>query len=141
MACPPGAADWFSKAHQRLTNIDLGPHYAAVVAVWTRMEQASCFETGDDKLPAKNRPTSVAKWLKSNKPQAPNIANVGTFVTAWQRYWDGMQPEWRTRGNDRSWKVDSVYGGKGAEWGALYTWGPHGIVSVVACGAAWFKTT
>ncbi|KAJ7235752.1 hypothetical protein C8J57DRAFT_1017567, partial [Mycena rebaudengoi] len=134
--CPANAAAWFAKMHQRITNIDLGAHYTAVIAAWTRMEKASRFEEGSDKLPAKGRPPSIATWIRSAAVE-PRIGNVPAFAQAWQKWWDNLQPTWRSRRSDGSWSVEHGYGEKGTEWGDLYTWGPHGVVSIVAALYMW----
>ncbi|KAJ7858937.1 hypothetical protein B0H14DRAFT_3631988 [Mycena olivaceomarginata] len=61
--CPPNAADWFVTAHKRLMGVKLGLYYDAVVAAWVRIEKASRFEEGDDRLPATNRPGPVSTWM------------------------------------------------------------------------------
>ncbi|KAJ7301786.1 hypothetical protein DFH08DRAFT_723825 [Mycena albidolilacea] len=129
--CPSTAPQWFAKAHQHVTQVDLGAHYNAVLAAWIRMEKASRFEQGQDKLPAKGRPPSISVWMRA-KVSPPKIGDVSAFATAWQQWWDSLQPGWRTKRSDGSWKVEDGYGGKGEEWGDLYTWGPYGVASVVA---------
>ncbi|KAJ7751021.1 hypothetical protein B0H14DRAFT_3896881 [Mycena olivaceomarginata] len=138
--CPPNAADWFVTAHKRLTGVKLGSHYDAVVAAWVRIEKASRFEEGDDRLPATNRPGPVSTWMRSKKA-TPKIPNIEAFVVAWQGWWDSLQPSWRTKQGDGKWKLGGQYGGKGADWGSLYTWGPHGVVSIVASLYMWGRMT
>ncbi|KAJ7877125.1 hypothetical protein B0H14DRAFT_2342452, partial [Mycena olivaceomarginata] len=127
---------WFVTAHKRLTGVKLGLHYNAVVAAWVRIEKASRFEEGDDRLPATNRPGPVSTWMRSKKA-TPKILNIEAFVVAWQGWWDSLQPSWRTKQGDAKWKLGGQYGGKGADWGSLYTWGPHGVVSIVASLYMW----
>ncbi|KAF7335586.1 hypothetical protein MVEN_02212900 [Mycena venus] len=116
--CPSTAPQWFAKAHQHVTQVDLGAHYNAVLAAWIRMEKASRFEQGQDKLPAKGRPSSISTWMRA-KVSPPKIGDVTAFAAAWQQWWDSLQPGWRTKRSDGSWKVEDGYGGKGEEWGGL----------------------
>ncbi|KAJ7325484.1 hypothetical protein DFH08DRAFT_1085166 [Mycena albidolilacea] len=63
LPCPPQAASWFVDAHTAMTKVDLGCHYHALVAAWTRMEQASRFEHGPTNLSHKGRPKQVTTWI------------------------------------------------------------------------------
>ncbi|KAJ7800486.1 hypothetical protein B0H14DRAFT_3490662 [Mycena olivaceomarginata] len=44
--CPTGAPTWFVDARRQMTAVGLGCHFDALLAAWTRIEDASRFEQG-----------------------------------------------------------------------------------------------
>ncbi|KAK6969474.1 hypothetical protein R3P38DRAFT_2814299 [Favolaschia claudopus] len=73
VACPPNAAKWFSDAYALMTADDLGCHYNALIAAWTRMEAASRFEKGPTNLPHRLRPQQVSTWITRGRRDAPPV--------------------------------------------------------------------
>ncbi|KAJ7751468.1 hypothetical protein B0H14DRAFT_3513252 [Mycena olivaceomarginata] len=138
VSCPSSAPTWFSEAHAKLTAIDIGPHYAAVVAAWTRLEEASRFEQGPTNLPSKNRPKEVTAWISSGRKQTSNteVSEPAEFADTWYTWWDLLQPAWRRQEGDGVWSTSS-YGEGGREWGPLYQWGVNGTLSIVASLYFW----
>ncbi|KAK7043466.1 hypothetical protein R3P38DRAFT_2767090 [Favolaschia claudopus] len=135
--CPANAAPWFSSAYAAMTKEDLGCHYHALVAAWTRMEVASRFEFSSANLPAKHRPKEVGTWIGSSRRVEPAIEDPTQYALEWQRWWDSLQPSWRVRGGDGRWTVLEKYGAGGKEWGSLYRWGINGVLSIVASLYFW----
>ncbi|KAK7012744.1 hypothetical protein R3P38DRAFT_3208578 [Favolaschia claudopus] len=129
--CPSAAPKWFVDAHRLMTHDDLGCHYHALVAAWTRMEKASRFEHGPTKLPHKLRPQQVSTWITSGRRAAPPaVQNPADYAVIWQAWWDSLQPSWRSRDGDGRWSIVDGYGMAGREWGPLYHWGANGVLSV-----------
>ncbi|KAK7000237.1 hypothetical protein R3P38DRAFT_2432805, partial [Favolaschia claudopus] len=122
--CPANAKAWFVDAHQAMTQVDLGCHYVALVAAWTRMEAASRFEHSPTNLPAKFRPKPVGTWISnSRRGPLPTVKDPVRYAKEWQIWWDSLQPAWRARESTGEWSVTRGYGQNGREWGALYHWG------------------
>ncbi|KAJ7882979.1 hypothetical protein B0H14DRAFT_3751569, partial [Mycena olivaceomarginata] len=122
MPCPPKAPEWFVDAHARMTKIDLGCHYHALVAAWTRMEKASRFEHGppSHNLPTKFRPKQVGVWIgRSRRGTEPTVDDPAAYAVQWQAWWDSLQPAWRKKDDDGQWSVTGGYGEGGREWGPL----------------------
>ncbi|KAK7043456.1 hypothetical protein R3P38DRAFT_2510527 [Favolaschia claudopus] len=135
--CPPQAAKWFAEAHASMTKVDLGCHYHALIAAWTRLEVASRFENSPTNLTAKLRPKPVTLWISRNRRTEPIVEDPAEYARQWQSWWDSLQPSWRTKGADDRWIAGNTYGGGGREWGALYHWGVNGMLSVVASLYFW----
>ncbi|KAK7015930.1 hypothetical protein R3P38DRAFT_3203620 [Favolaschia claudopus] len=57
LPCPPHAPKWFCDAFALMTAEELGCHYSALIAAWTRMEEASRFEQG----PTRHSTNSAAR--------------------------------------------------------------------------------
>ncbi|KAK7040004.1 hypothetical protein R3P38DRAFT_3181832 [Favolaschia claudopus] len=139
--CPPSAPKWFSDAYALMTAVDLGCHYNALIAAWTRMEQASRFEHGPTRLPHKLRPQHVSTWITRGRRDAPpSVDKAAEYAVIWQSWWDSLQPAWRVRDGDGRWSVATGYGQGGREWGPLYHWGVNGVLSIVASLFCWGRT-
>ncbi|KAK6985136.1 hypothetical protein R3P38DRAFT_3230796 [Favolaschia claudopus] len=136
-ACPPNAAKWFADGHAMLTSTDLGCHYHAVIAAWTRMEVASRFENGPTNLTSKLRPKQVGVWIARNRRGVETVTNPAEYAVQWQLWWDSLQPSWRVKDKGGRWIVTTSYGGGGREWGPLYHWGVNGGLSIVASLYFW----
>ncbi|KAJ7618940.1 hypothetical protein DFH06DRAFT_956907, partial [Mycena polygramma] len=137
--CPADAPEWFVKAHAQITRVDLGCHYHALVAAWTRIEHASRFECGPTNLSSKLRPKEVGTWIggqRWKRVTASTVSNPAEYAAQWQLWWDSLQPKWRKRGPDENWSVEE-YGEKGREWGPLYQWGINGTLSILASLYFW----
>ncbi|KAJ7886984.1 hypothetical protein B0H13DRAFT_1627685 [Mycena leptocephala] len=138
--CPPNAPDWFANAHTKMTHIDLGCHYHALVAAWTRVEHASRFEHGPTNLPSKHRPEQVSTWISKNlrgkRGLEPRVTDPRAYAAQWQRWWDSLQPSWREKETDGRWSIEA-YGEAGREWGPLYQWGVNGTLSILASLYFW----
>ncbi|KAK7013742.1 hypothetical protein R3P38DRAFT_3277582 [Favolaschia claudopus] len=144
-AYPPNAPPWFTDNYAAMTKIDLGCHFQALVAVWTRIEAASRFEHSSANLSAKSRPKPVGAWISSNRRTEPVVGNPAEYAAQWQHWWDSLQPSWRGKDARGVWIVSDSYGGGGKEWGPLYRWGVNGVLSIVASlyfwgGAVRFQT-
>ncbi|KAJ7801666.1 hypothetical protein B0H14DRAFT_3782628 [Mycena olivaceomarginata] len=138
LPCPPEAASWFADAHAAMTKVDLGCHYHALVAAWTRIEQASRFEHGPTNLSPKGRPKQVTAWIsRLRKGTEPVVDDPATYAIQWQAWWDLLQPAWRTKDVDGQWSVVGGYRDGGREWGPLYQWGINGVLSIVASLYFW----
>ncbi|KAK6992781.1 hypothetical protein R3P38DRAFT_3429464 [Favolaschia claudopus] len=137
VACPPKAPDWFADARTVLTKQDLGVHYQAVIAAWTRMEEASRFEHSPTNLPAKFRPKQLGPWITRGRRTEFSVEDPIEYSAQWQAWWDSLQPAWRKRGTDGCWEVENGYGEGGREWGSLYQWGVNGVLTIVASLYFW----
>ncbi|KAJ7703325.1 hypothetical protein B0H17DRAFT_922839 [Mycena rosella] len=137
--CPAKAPAWFSEARAQITRRDLGCHFHAVVAAWTRVEEASRFQQGPTNLPAKGRPQVVGTWIanRRGKRGEPVVEDIAGYAEQWQKWWDSLQLRWRERGEEGEWKVEGGYGEEGKEWGPLYQWGVNGMLSIVASLYFW----
>ncbi|KAJ7333345.1 hypothetical protein DFH08DRAFT_655439, partial [Mycena albidolilacea] len=140
LACPASAPAWFVDARGDITREGLGPHYDAVIAAWTRMEQASRFEQGPTNLSSKGCPKQVGAWItnaRGKRGTTPAVPDPAMYAVEWQGWWDSLQPEWRRKEGDGRWSVTEGYGEGGREWGLLYHWGINGVLSVVASLYFW----
>ncbi|KAK6971922.1 hypothetical protein R3P38DRAFT_2813181 [Favolaschia claudopus] len=136
--CPAAAAKWFSDAYAAMTRVELGFNYQALIIAWARMEKASRYEHGPTNLSSKLRPAEVSTWItRGRRGYEPVVRNPAEYAKAWQKWWDSLQPEWRTKDTDGAWSVVSGYGGGGREWGPLYQWGVNGVLSIVASLCFW----
>ncbi|KAJ6449359.1 hypothetical protein C8R45DRAFT_849752, partial [Mycena sanguinolenta] len=137
--CPPNAPPWFVEAREQMTAVTLGCHFDALVAVWTRLEDASRFEQGPTNLPHRGRPRQVTNWIASGRGKRSYnaaIGSVGDYAGTWQNWWNSLQPRWREKADDGKWRTDK-YGEEGREWGPLYQWGVNGTLSIVASLYFW----
>ncbi|KAJ7801523.1 hypothetical protein B0H14DRAFT_2615197 [Mycena olivaceomarginata] len=124
LACPASAPAWFVDARGDITREGLGPHYNAVIAAWTRMEQASRFEQGPTNLTSKGRPKQVGAWITNARGKhgtTPAVPDLATYAVEWQGWWDSLQPEWRRKEGDGRWSVTEGYGEGGREWACFTT--------------------
>ncbi|KAJ6518242.1 hypothetical protein C8R47DRAFT_959865 [Mycena vitilis] len=140
--CPADAAPWFVQARGEMVESDLGPHFHALIAAWTRIEYASCFQNGPTNLSAKGRPKQVGLWIANGrlvngrKRRADvEISDASAYALGWQEWWDRLQPKWRKRAKDGTWSVEGRYDGQ--DWGPLYHWGVNGVLNLVASLCFW----
>jgi hypothetical protein len=75
VSCPTNAPTWFVDGRSRITEVDIGPHYEAVVVAWTRIEEASRFEQAPTNLPSKHRPKQVTAWIGGRRTARPDVAD------------------------------------------------------------------
>ncbi|KAJ7456321.1 hypothetical protein B0H11DRAFT_1673126, partial [Mycena galericulata] len=136
--CPAKAEKWFVHALQQMTETDLGGHFNAALAAWTRIEAACRWENPPHKLSAKGRPEHVGRWIQGARGQrasAPLVTDVVAYARIWWDWWDSLQPEWRKKGADGRWVTGESYGG---EWDDKQLhWGQNGMLSVVASLYFW----
>ncbi|KAJ6525807.1 hypothetical protein DFH09DRAFT_936506, partial [Mycena vulgaris] len=120
---------------------DLGCHFEALVAAWTRVEAASRFEQDPNKLPTKHRPKAVTEWVGNGRARRgippPQVEDAAAYAAQWQQWWDSLQPGWRKRDVDGRWATDGLYSPDGKEWGLLYRWGVNGKLSILASLYFW----
>ncbi|KAJ7789261.1 hypothetical protein B0H14DRAFT_2180955, partial [Mycena olivaceomarginata] len=138
--CPASTLPWFVDAQRDLMKMRLGPHFEAVLAAWTWIEDASQFEQGPTNLPSKFRPKQVTTWIsnaRGKRGETPAVADLRQYGVEWKTWWDLLQPEWREKAADGLWSVARGYGRGGCEWGPLYQWGVNGVLSVVASLYFW----
>ncbi|KAJ7785393.1 hypothetical protein B0H14DRAFT_2244275, partial [Mycena olivaceomarginata] len=132
--CPPGAPEWFVHAREQMTLTNLGPHFNAALAAWTRIEAACKFENPQHKLTHLKRPREITQWInggRGRKQTPPTVDKPGRFEAEWWAWWDSLQPEWRVRGEDGNW-MSGEFGGEG-EWDdMLLHWGQNGTLSIIA---------
>ncbi|KAJ7847483.1 hypothetical protein B0H14DRAFT_2342610 [Mycena olivaceomarginata] len=122
-----------------MTAVGLGCHFDALLAAWTRIEDASRFEQGPTNLPHKGRPKQVGIWVSSSRGRKlydASIPDIGQYAMVWQTWWDSLQPGWRKKGQDGNWERNS-YGEGGREWGPLYQWGVNGTLNIVVSLYFW----
>ncbi|KAJ7140438.1 hypothetical protein C8R46DRAFT_1046938 [Mycena filopes] len=138
--CPPKAAVWFADMHAQMTARNLGPHYDAVVAAWTRIEAASKYAQGPTNLPKKLRPDQVNHWIARARKSSrgTSVLDPAAYALVWQDWWDSLQPSWRTKEPAGTWAMSGSYGpDDGEAWGALFQWGINGVLSIVASLQFW----
>ncbi|KAJ7040189.1 hypothetical protein C8F04DRAFT_1178284 [Mycena alexandri] len=137
---PEKAPDWLHTSVADLTKVDLGCHYASVVAALIRVEAASRYDDDGSQLPAgtkgaQARPKVISAWVRGGRgtksKTQPTVESISKFVTEWNGWWDSMQPAWRERNGQGRWRVDPPYR-KEWDWGVLDTYGVNGILSAVA---------
>ncbi|KAJ7741396.1 hypothetical protein DFH07DRAFT_705624, partial [Mycena maculata] len=139
LPCPANAAEWFIHSRDSMMKVNLGVHFNAMLAAWTRLETACGFENQKVTLPSKGRPEQVGRWItaargRRNQPD-PVVHDTEKYGIQWWRWWDSLQPEWRTKEPDRkTWVVGGEYG---ADWDSLAYWGVNGLLSVVASLYFW----
>ncbi|KAJ7811535.1 hypothetical protein B0H14DRAFT_2378293 [Mycena olivaceomarginata] len=133
--CPPDVPTWFVDTCQEMLQTELGCHFNALLAAWTRIEDASRFEQGLTNLPHKGRPRQVGNWVNSShgkKLYDALIPDIGQYALTWQKWWDSLQPTWRKRGKDG---MSTAEGGR--EWGPWYQWGVNGTLNIVVSLYFW----
>ncbi|KAK7008539.1 hypothetical protein R3P38DRAFT_2791506 [Favolaschia claudopus] len=135
--CPSNAAKWFTDAHAAMTRVNLGCHFSALVAAWTRVEVASRFQHSPSNLSAKLRPKQVSAWISNGRRTESVVDNPARFAKEWQAWWDSLQPSWRVRETSGEWSITRGYGANGREWGPLYHWGVNGVLTIVASLFFW----
>lgn len=140
---PADAPKWLRESVADITKVDLGCHYASVLAALIRLEKAGGYEVGHNvKLPGgekgkgKNqRPRVISDWIKGGRgaktKKPPVVSDVRFHVDQWDAWWDGMQPGWRLKDDDGKWRVDLAYE-DGWDWGAVDCTGVNGLLSAVA---------
>ncbi|KAJ7707284.1 hypothetical protein B0H16DRAFT_1746505 [Mycena metata] len=137
---PENAPDWLRTSVADLTKVDLGCHYASVVAALIRVEAASRYDDDGSRLPAATkgaqvRPKVISAWVRGGRgtksKTQPTVDSISKFVAEWNGWWDSMQPAWRERNRQGRWRVDPPYR-KEWDWGVLDTYGVNGILSAVA---------
>ncbi|KAJ7631457.1 hypothetical protein DFH06DRAFT_1005162 [Mycena polygramma] len=136
---PPKAPDWFVKAREQMLQKDLGAHYNAAVAAWTRIETACKFSDSGSKLSAKKRPGEIATWITAARWMRGQPTPVPTDPERFERefweWWGTLQPTWRQKDGAGNWVITEEYGG---EWeDALLHWGMNGTLSVIAALCFW----
>ncbi|KAJ7143245.1 hypothetical protein C8R46DRAFT_867539, partial [Mycena filopes] len=115
----------------------LGCHYSSLLEALVRTETAFGFdEETYGQLPLELRPKQVSAWISSGRARTkkiPRVEDVGTYASAWEAWWDSLQPGWRVKDREGRWKAggDTKYGAD-EEWGYLDRPGPNGCLSVVA---------
>ncbi|KAJ7652316.1 hypothetical protein B0H17DRAFT_1214982 [Mycena rosella] len=135
MPCPPSAPPWFVDGRAVLSKQDLGCHFDALIAAWTRIEYASRFEHGPTNLSSKGRPAQLGIWIAGGwgrRGSLPVISDVALFAEKWGLWWTSLQPGWREKGRDGKWSSGGEYGEGGKDWGPLYQWGVNGTLTLLA---------
>jgi hypothetical protein len=141
---PAEAPAWLRDSVADITKVDLGCHFAAVLAALIRLEKAVGYEVGENKkLPGGKkllRPQIISDWIKGGRGQktkkAPVIGDVDLHVAEWDAWWDGIQPDWRARNTHGRWRADGTYEDNW-DWGALDCSGVNGLLSAVAALYFW----
>jgi hypothetical protein len=138
---PADAPAWLRDSVADISKVDLGCHFAAVLAALIRLEKAAGYEAAQNKkLPGgKTRPQVIFDWIKGGRGQktkkAPAIGDVDSHVVQWDAWWDSMQPNWRVRNAHGRWRTDAGYEDDW-DWGVLDCTGVNGLLSAV--GALYF---
>ena len=122
-----------------ITKVDLGCHFDALIAVWTRLEYASRFEHSPNKLSTKGRPAQVGVWVAAGRGKRvpPVVTDVAAYAAQWGLWWDVLQPKWRKQDGKGAWIAGGEYGGTGQDWGPLYVWGVNGTLTLLASLYFW----
>lgn len=141
VAVPPDAPDWLRDSVKDLSKIDLGCHYASVLAALIRLEAAAKYApqtNGPQRLASSKvapRPTEISEWIKGGRgkksKKSPVVSDVAKYTRSWDLWWDSLQLEWRKRDNNGRWRFDVGYGDD-SDWGVLDCYGTNGLVSTVA---------
>ncbi|KAJ7030236.1 hypothetical protein C8F04DRAFT_961982 [Mycena alexandri] len=136
--CPPTAPDWFRNGHAEVTRCNLGAHFNALLAAWTRIEAASRFENSAGAITKHLRPEQVNRWIhcgrgRKGRPDM-TVRNPAEYGRQWWAWWDTLQPAWRGKDSAGAWLIAGSYG---KEWDELMFWGQNGVLSVVASLYFW----
>ncbi|KAJ7116096.1 hypothetical protein C8R44DRAFT_550979, partial [Mycena epipterygia] len=98
---------WLRDSITDLTKVDLGCHYASVLAALVQLEKAAGFEVEEadrQHLSTAKHPKQIAEWIRGGRgtktKQTPKVKKAATFAREWAMWWDAVQPSWRTRGPD-----------------------------------------
>ncbi|KAJ7466771.1 hypothetical protein B0H11DRAFT_1732945, partial [Mycena galericulata] len=131
---PANAPPWLAHAIGYLTDVDLGPHFEALLEAWVQVEVAYGFDTNPLRgLPSAGRPRAIEEWIKSGRGKKNkkriSIGEVEAYRKSWQAWWDSMQPDWRTKDADGRYPAG---GDHGSDWASLDFPGQNGTLSVVA---------
>ncbi|KAJ6513587.1 hypothetical protein C8R47DRAFT_1206903 [Mycena vitilis] len=105
---------------QTTRHSDLGCHFDALLAAWTRIELGTGSTLGEG-----NATADLA------------IPDHAAYAEGWQAWWDSLQPIWRKRAKDGNWSTEGGYGKDGTDWGPLYQWGVNGMLNIVASLYFW----
>ncbi|KAJ7115644.1 hypothetical protein C8R43DRAFT_902582 [Mycena crocata] len=137
---PSNAPEWLHEIVPWLLAQDLSCHFTALVGSLVQLETAFEFDDGNGAcIPREHRPAELDKWIKqgriSKNRNIPEVTTKGApkFATAFSRWWDALQPKWRTRRRDGQWAFggDVEYGPADA-WGQLDVPGINGCLTAVA---------
>ncbi|KAH7904939.1 hypothetical protein BJ138DRAFT_1018422, partial [Hygrophoropsis aurantiaca] len=128
---------WFSAAYEDISKIDLGGEYAQALSLLVELETLYGFKNKTRGLSKNGRPAQLDRWIangrgRGNKP--PLVTNVQTYSDTFWTWWKGLQPSWRTLGEDSRPVKPCHYGD---DWGELDTPGANGMLSPIACVYWW----
>lgn len=76
-------------------------------------------------LPAAQRPADVSWWIKCGRADRVVVKDASRFATEWDRWWDSINPAWRTRENGVL-----TQGGAG-DWACVWVSGTNGFVNLI----------
>ncbi|KAI9068212.1 hypothetical protein FKP32DRAFT_1562193, partial [Trametes sanguinea] len=133
-----GWPQWLREAFDHLEGQRLGRSFMRALEWWTVLERAYDFKSSSKGLGAADRPPEIHHWLRVlrrvlDKP--PAIEDEEAYRTSWWKWWSGLQPDWRYRGDgDRL-----VIGGQGS-WEALTQPGKNGIL-IILLSLSWWRSS
>lgn len=133
------APSWFtdSYAHFDEGREFLGSHWTKLVDHFVLLEAADEYASHSS-LPRDGRPEMASKWVndgrlsrtKTKKMPTLALADLPAFKRSFQTWYDGMQPSWRSKVEDR-W-VRAKVGRKKLDWELLDVRGVNGMLTVIA---------
>ncbi|KAJ7800261.1 hypothetical protein B0H14DRAFT_2276923, partial [Mycena olivaceomarginata] len=140
LSFPADAPLWFQNGFREVSREDLGPQYKTLLQDFIALERSTGFvqaAKGEGKPKGLKgsslRPQQVMDWIRDGRGRSQvlrAIADITEFKNDWWAWWRGMQPDWRTAG-------DNAAVPNGADWGVLAVPGQNGLLSVVACLYWW----
>ncbi|KAJ7102960.1 hypothetical protein C8R43DRAFT_963850 [Mycena crocata] len=135
---PEDTPPWLRDAVGHLQEPDLGCHYKALLVALIRLEESAGYESTTSLPVSKLRPAEVKKWIRGARgaklKELPTTSKPAAYADSFNAWWDSLQPLWRERNTDGTWKV----GGKcGKEWGGLDCAGVNGTISIVGALHFW----
>ncbi|KAK7438104.1 hypothetical protein VKT23_018270 [Stygiomarasmius scandens] len=85
-------------------------------------------------LPTTNRPTVIQAWVKNaRRDHLPVLEDdASTFISVVLKWWNSLQPDWRTLDRDDLSEGGWIKEVKG-HWGKIRCPGINGLYSVLAC--------
>ncbi|KAJ7116234.1 hypothetical protein C8R43DRAFT_1137910 [Mycena crocata] len=141
---PEDAPPWLRNAIAFLTEVDLGPHFAALLEALIRVEVAYGFN-GESSGPKQGvaragRPKVVDEWIAKGRGRTKSrkaVEKLSELIASWKAWWASLQPAWRTKDASGHYVLGGEYGN---DWDSFNYPGQNGNLSIVAGLFFWGST-
>ncbi|PPR02991.1 hypothetical protein CVT24_012179 [Panaeolus cyanescens] len=131
-----GDSTWFTNCMTMFVTQSepLGDDWTNCLSAYRAFQQKHGYNL-ERRLPTKNRPSLVTRWIGMGRTRTPKWRPQDLvprkFNEEFKGWWADIQPEWRVENGTV--KTDRVDG----DWGKLFYPGANGMLSVVGCLFYW----